>query len=39
MIGNEEKHVKRRQQEGSDEVNFDSIASLLQGMPLEVTRQ
>ena len=39
MIGDDEKDVKRRQHEGADEVNFNSIASLLEGMPLEVTRQ
>lgn len=29
MIGDDERDIKRRQQEGSDVVNFDSIASIL----------
>ena len=38
MIGDKEKDVQRRIDEGASEVTYDDIAGMIDGVPLEITR-
>lgn len=39
MIGNEDRNIKRRSDEGANEVTYADLAGIIQGIPIEITRQ
>lgn len=39
MFGDKERDEKRRKQEGQEKVTFNHLAEMLEGVPLEITRQ